>query len=50
MNVYWPVALGIGAGTLLIRYSFILIMDKVAMPEVVHRMLGSSRPRCCPRS
>jgi branched-subunit amino acid transport protein len=39
MTSYWPVALGIGAGTLLIRYSFILIMDKVTLPDLVHRML-----------
>ena len=39
MNTYWPVALGIGGGTLLIRYSFILIMDKVTLPDLVHRML-----------
>jgi len=39
MNTYWPVALGIGAGTLLIRYSFILIMDKITLPGLVHRML-----------
>ena len=40
MSTYWPVALGIGVGTLIIRYSFILIMDKVTLPDLVHRMLG----------
>lgn len=39
MNAYWPVVFGVGVGTLLIRYSFILIMDKVALPDVVHRLL-----------
>lgn len=39
MNQYWPVALGIGLGTLAIRYSFILVMDKLTLPDLVHRML-----------
>lgn len=39
MGMYWPVVLGIGLGTFLIRYSFILIMDKVTLPDAVHRML-----------
>jgi len=39
MNAYWPAALGVGIGTFLIRYSFILIMDKVAIPDALHRML-----------
>lgn len=39
MNTYWVVALGIGVGTFLIRFSFILIMDKVTLPDAVHRML-----------
>lgn len=39
MNTYWPVALGVGLGTLAIRASFILVMDKLSLPELVHRML-----------
>lgn len=39
MSAYWPVVLLLGLGTFLIRYSFILIMDKIALPEAVHRML-----------
>jgi len=39
MSTYWPVVLGIGVGVFLIRYSFILIIDKVTLPEMVQRML-----------
>ncbi len=39
MSTYWPVALGIGGGTLLIRYSFILILDKITLPALARRML-----------
>ncbi|WP_319542160.1 AzlD domain-containing protein [uncultured Pseudodesulfovibrio sp.] len=39
MNVYWPVVLGIGVGAFFIRYSFILIIDKVTLPKMVERML-----------
>nr|WP_321260652.1 AzlD domain-containing protein [uncultured Pseudodesulfovibrio sp.] len=39
MSIYWPVVLGIGIGVFLIRYSFILIIDKVTLPEMVQRML-----------
>ncbi|BDQ38356.1 hypothetical protein SYK_27160 [Pseudodesulfovibrio nedwellii] len=39
MSDYWPVVLGIGVGVFLIRYSFILIIDKVTLPEMVQRML-----------
>jgi len=39
MSQYWPVVLILGVGTYLIRYSFILIMDKVTLPDAFHRML-----------
>lgn len=39
MNQYWSVVLGIGLGTFLIRYSFILIMDRITLPDMVQRML-----------
>lgn len=39
MSTYWPVALGVGVGTFLIRLSFILIMDKITLPKAIHRML-----------
>lgn len=39
MDTYWPITLGIGIGTFLIRYSFILIMDKITLPEALTRML-----------
>jgi branched-subunit amino acid transport protein len=36
---FWLVAVLLGLGTFLIRFSFILIVDKVAFPEAVVRML-----------
>lgn len=39
MNTYWPIVLVLGIGTFLIRFSFILIMDKLTLPDAVHRML-----------
>lgn len=39
LNQYWMVVLGIGLGTFLTRYSFILIMDRITLPDMVHRML-----------
>lgn len=39
MTRFWPTVLVIGLGTFLIRYSFILIMDKITLPEAFHRML-----------
>ncbi len=39
MTTYWPVVLALGIGTFLIRFSFILIMDKLTLPDAVHRML-----------
>lgn len=36
---YWLVALLLGLGTFLIRFSFILIVDRVTFPEAVVRML-----------
>ena len=39
MSTYWPVALAVGFGTFLLRFSFILIMDTAAFPNAVTRML-----------
>ena len=39
MADFWPVVLVLALGTFLIRYSFILIMDKLTIPDSVHRML-----------
>lgn len=39
MNTYWPIVLVLGIGTFLIRFSFILIMDKLTLPDAVHKML-----------
>ncbi len=39
MTQYWPAVLAIGFGTLAIRCSFILILDKVTLPDAVHGML-----------
>ncbi|MCJ2165662.1 MULTISPECIES: AzlD domain-containing protein [unclassified Pseudodesulfovibrio] len=39
MSIYWPVALAMGVGTFLLRFSFILIMDKMTFPDAVTRML-----------
>jgi branched-subunit amino acid transport protein len=36
---FWLVAVLLGLGTFLIRFSFILIVDKVSFPEAVVRML-----------
>lgn len=39
MTQFWPATIIIGLGTFLIRYSFILIMDKIVLPDAFHRML-----------
>lgn len=39
LTQYWPVVLCLGIGTFLIRFSFILIVDRVTFPEAVNRML-----------
>ncbi len=39
MTTYWPIVLGIGIGTFAIRYSFILIMDRLTLPDAFHKML-----------
>lgn len=39
MSQFWPVVLIVGLGTFLIRYSFILIMDKITLPDAFHKML-----------
>jgi len=39
MSTYWPTVLTLGLGTFIIRFSFILIMDKISLPDVLHRML-----------
>lgn len=39
MSTYWPIVLILGVGTFFIRYSFILIMDKLPLPDGVHRLL-----------
>lgn len=39
MTTYWPIILVLGVGTFLIRFSFILIMDTVTLPDAVLRML-----------
>jgi len=39
MNTYWPIVLTLGIGTFLVRFSFILIMDKLTLPDAVHNML-----------
>jgi branched-subunit amino acid transport protein len=39
MADYWPVVLCLGLGTFLLRFSFILIVDRVTFPEAVVRML-----------
>ncbi|QJB56471.1 AzlD domain-containing protein [Pseudodesulfovibrio sp. zrk46] len=39
MMKYWPMVLGIGIGTFIIRYSFILIIDRVTLSDEVRRML-----------
>ena len=39
MTTYWPIVLTLGIGTFLIRFSFILVMDKLTLPDAVHRML-----------
>ncbi len=38
-SMYWPMVLGLGLGTFLIRYSFILIMDRLTLPDAFHKML-----------
>lgn len=39
MTQYWPAVLGIALGTFLIRFSFILIMDRITLPDALSRML-----------
>jgi len=39
MSTYWPIVVILGIGTFLIRFSFILIMDKWPLPEAMQRML-----------
>lgn len=39
MITYWPTVLILGLGTFIIRLSFILIMDRITMPETVQQML-----------
>ena len=39
MSTYWPIALAMGVGTFLLRFSFILIMDRLTLPEAFTRML-----------
>lgn len=39
MLQFWPAVFIIGIGTFLIRYSFILIMDKITLPDAFHQML-----------
>ncbi|WP_229596989.1 AzlD domain-containing protein [Pseudodesulfovibrio sediminis] len=39
MQMYWPVVLCLAGGTFLMRFSFILIMDKLTLPEALLRML-----------
>lgn len=39
MSTYWPVVLILGLGTFLLRFSFILIMDRLTVPEAFTRML-----------
>ncbi len=39
MTQFWPVIAVVGLGTFLIRFSFILIMDKISLPDAVHQML-----------
>lgn len=39
MSTYWPIVIALGLGTFLIRFSFILIVDRVTFPDAVNRML-----------
>lgn len=39
MNAYWPIVICVGIGTFAIRYSFILIMDRLTLPAAFHQML-----------
>lgn len=39
MTQFWPVVICLGIGTFLIRYSFILIMDRLTISDNVRRML-----------
>ena len=39
MTTYWPVALAMGAGTFLLRFSFILILDRLTLSDAFTRML-----------
>ncbi len=38
-EVFWPVALVLGAGAFLTRLSFIQLLDKVEIPGWAHRLL-----------
>jgi len=39
MQAFWTAVVLIGLGTFVLRYSFILIVDMIRMPEAVRRML-----------
>ena len=39
MSTYWPIVIALGIGTFLIRFSFILIVDRVTFPDAVQRGL-----------
>lgn len=39
LTTYWPIVLGIGLGTFAIRYSFILIMDRLTLSDTFYKML-----------
>lgn len=38
-DLFWPSMILLAAGTFLLRYSFIYLMDKVEMPDSVQRLL-----------
>jgi len=39
MNTYWPIAIALGVGTFFVRFSLMLIMDKLTVSDAVQRML-----------
>lgn len=39
MDMFWPVVILVGAGTLLLRFSFIYAIDKIRMPPALQKML-----------
>ncbi|ADU61306.1 MAG: AzlD domain-containing protein [Pseudodesulfovibrio sp.] len=39
MSTYWVVVPILGLGTYLIRLSFILLMERIPLPQAAHRML-----------